>query len=118
MRAGWLLRDGEVLAAVELVESTLSRYRGFIGRPMPESALLLPRTRSVHTFGVSRTLDVAFLTDELAVVATTTLRPWRVAFPRRGCRTILEAPAGWFERWALRPGDLLEFHPTNSERPT
>jgi len=28
--------------------------------------------------------------------------------PRRGCRTVIEAEAGAFERWGLRTGDALE----------
>ena len=36
--------------------------------------MLLRRTRSVHTIGMRFAIDVAFLSDDLTVVATTTLR--------------------------------------------
>jgi uncharacterized membrane protein (UPF0127 family) len=55
-------------------------------------------------------LDVAFLDRDMAVVDTTCLVPWRITLPRRRCRTVIEAEAGAFERWGLRPGDLLELH--------
>ena len=104
----WLLRDGEVLASVEIASSLAARSRGLLGKKQFEGALLLRRTRSVHTFGMRITIDVAFLSDDLHVIATTTMPPYRIALPRRGGRAVLEAQAGAFERWKLVPGDELE----------
>jgi uncharacterized membrane protein (UPF0127 family) len=39
---------------------------------------------------------------------TATMHPYRVGMPRLRARNVLEAPAGAFERWNLRPGDQLE----------
>lgn len=80
----------------------LSRRRGFDG------ALLLPHTRSVHSLGMRFPLDVAFLDGDLIVIEACLLRPWRVTRPRIRSRQVLEAEAGAFERWKLRPGDKLE----------
>jgi uncharacterized membrane protein (UPF0127 family) len=44
----------------------------------------------------------------MVVVGVTRLRPWRMSFPRRGGRSVIEAQAGAFERWGLRVGDRLE----------
>lgn len=104
----WLLRNGEVLASVEVATSLAERSRGLLGRRSCEGALLLPRTRSVHTVGMRFAIDVAYLDRDLVVVGTRTLVPNRLGLPRRGGRAVLEAEAGAFERWGLRPGDRLE----------
>ena len=104
----WLLRDGEVLASVEVASSLAARSRGLLGKKHLEGAVLLRHTRSVHTIGMRFAIDVAFLTDDLRVLGTTTMPPYRVALPRRGGRAVLEAEAGAFERWKLVPGDALE----------
>jgi uncharacterized membrane protein (UPF0127 family) len=104
----WLLRDGEVLASVEVASSLVARSRGLLGKKSVEGALLLRHTRSVHTVGMRFPIDVAFLTDDLHVISTTTLGRQRIALPRRGGRCVLEAEAGAFGRWALVPGDRLE----------
>lgn len=104
----WLLRDGEVLASVDVVSSLAARSRGLLGKKGFEGALLLRRTRSVHTIGMRFSIDIAFLTDDLRVIGTATLPPQRIALPRRGGRSVLEAEAGAFGRWKLVPGDCLE----------
>ncbi len=107
---GWVLRDGQVLAAAEVAEGLPARIRGLLGRSGFEGALFLPRTRSVHSVGMRFCLDVAFLDRELTVMDTVQLPPWRMTRPRWRCRWVLEAEAGAFERWGLRPGDQLELH--------
>jgi hypothetical protein len=104
----WLLRDGDVLAAAEVAESLAERTRGLLGRTTYEGALVLPRTRSVHTLGMRFPIDVAFCDREMVVVGVTMLRPWRMSLPRRGGRSVVEARAGAFERWGLRVGDHLD----------
>ena len=68
----------------------------------------MPRTRSVHTFGMKFSVDVAFCDHEMVVIGVTRLRPWRMSVPRRGGRSVIEAQAGAFERWGLKVGDRLE----------
>ena len=104
----WLLRDGEVLASVEVASSLAARSRGLLGKKSYEGAMLLRRTRSVHTIGMRFAIDIAFLSDDLTVVATRTLRRQRIALPHRGGRCVLEAQAGAFARWQLVAGDRLE----------
>jgi len=86
----------------------IAKSRGLLGKKSYEGAMLLRGTRSVHTIGMRFAIDVAFLGDDLRVVAVVTMRPQRIALPRRGGRSVLEAQAGAFERWALTPGDFLE----------
>ncbi len=105
---GWLLRDGEVLAALEVASTFAERSRGLLGRPGIAGAILLRPARSVHSFGMQFTLDVAFCDRELIVRRTICLQPGRVSLPslRSGC--VIEAETGSFDRWRLRPGDQLE----------
>jgi hypothetical protein len=104
----WLLRQGDVLAAAEVAETFAQRSRGLLGKSSFDGALILPRTRSVHTFGMRFAVDVAVCNKDMVVVGVTTLRPWRMSLPRRGGRSVVEAQAGAFERWGLRVGDQLE----------
>ena len=104
----WLMRDDQVLAALEVAESFRDRSRGLLGRDHLDGALLLRPARQVHSFRMRFPIDVAFCDGDLVVTETLCLRPFRVTRPRRGVCCILEVPAGAFERWRLRPGDKLE----------
>lgn len=104
----WLLSNGQVLASLEVARSPLQRAKGMLGRKPGEGALLLPRARAVHSAGMGRPIDVAFLDRELKVLEALTLRPFRVTVPRPRARYVLEAEAGAFERWGLSVGDQVE----------
>ena len=104
----WLLRGGDVLAAAEVATSFGQRTKGLLGRSGYEGAMVLPKTRSVHTIGMRFPIDVAVCDRDMVVVRTTTLRPWRMSMPARGGRMVIEAEAGAFERWGLKTGDQLE----------
>ncbi len=104
----WLLREGDVLAAAEVAASLGERTKGLLGQSGYEGAMVLPRTRSVHTFGMRFTIDVAVCDKDMVVVRVTRLRPWRISVPCKGGRSVIEAQAGAFERWGLRVGDQLE----------
>ena len=108
MQAAWLLRAGEVLAALEVAESREERVRGLLGREGIDGAILLRPARSVHSVGMVFTIDVAFCTKDLVVLRTICMRPNRMTRPalRGGC--VIEAECGSFERWHLQPGDRLE----------
>lgn len=73
-----------------------------------EGALVLPRTRWIHTLGMRFALDVAFLDADGHVVKTMRMRPNRVGVPVFPARTVVEAEAGAFSRWGLRVGDVLD----------
>lgn len=105
---GWLLRDGEVLASLEVAASRSTRRRGLLGRDSVDGAILLTPARSVHSFGMRFPLDVAWLDDDLTVLRTVRLGQHRMTRPVRGARSIVEAEAGAFARWGLLVGDQLE----------
>ena len=104
----WLVRDGEVLAAVEVAETARARRRGLMHRDRLDGALVLRPCRNVHTVGMRFPIDVAFCDVNGLVLRTCSLAParvspvvWRAAFA-------LEAGAGAFDRWRLRAGDRVE----------
>ena len=104
----WLLRDGEVLASLEVADTRPSRRRGLLGRDSFDGALLIVPARSVHTMGMRFPIDVAWLDADLTVVRTACLPPRRVSRPVMGAHSVLEAGAGSFARWELRVGQQLE----------
>jgi hypothetical protein len=104
----WLLRDGDVLAAADVATSLSARAKGLLGRTEFVGAMVLPRTRAVHTFGMRFAVDVAICDQDMVVVGVTRLQPWRMCLPKKGGRSVIEAQAGAFERWGLRVGDKLE----------
>ena len=104
----WLLRDGKVLATLEVAEGFQSRLKGLLGRDAVEGALLLKPASSVHTFGMRFPIDVAFCDKDLRVLDTVCMPRHRLGRPRLRAHCVIEAEAGAFERWGLRPGDQLE----------
>src|SRR4051812_44204822 len=104
----WLLRDGDVLASLEVAESFGGRLRGLLGREAVEGAILLRPARSVHTMGMRFGIDVAFCDRDLVVLRALTLRRNRLSRPVLKARAVIEAEAGAFARWGLQPGDKLE----------
>jgi uncharacterized protein len=103
-----LLRNGEVIAPVEVATSTRDRTRGLLGRDGLEGALLLSPASSVHTLGMRFPIDVAFCDARMRVLVTVSMRPNRVGLPRPRSRHVVEAEAGRFARWGLRKGDQLD----------
>lgn len=104
----WLLRDGQVLASLDIADSLLARSKALLGRPRYEGAMLLRGSRGVHSIGMRFPLDVAFLDADLVVIGIVTLRPFALTLPRLRARSVLEAEMGAFERWGLKRGDQLE----------
>jgi len=105
----WLLREGEVLAALELAGSRKARRKGLIGRDGIDGALLLPSARlGVHTLGMRFPLDVAFCDRDMVVRRMVEVRPGRMTKPSFRAPCVLEAQVGAFDRWQLQVGDQLE----------
>ena len=113
----WLLRDDRVLASLEIASTRRDRRRGLLGRDGIEGALLIERTRSVHTLGMRFPIDVAHLDADGRVLRTCTMPRHRLGLPvLRACR-VLEAEAGCFARWDLAPGQVLEIRAEHPDGP-
>lgn len=106
-----LLRDGEVLCRVRVAESFWPRLRGLLGRDGVDGAFLLRPAASVHTIGMRFPIDVAYLDEDLRVLAVTTMKRYRVGAPRRRARAVLETERGVMAGWGLAPGQRLALSP-------
>lgn len=104
----WLVRDGRVLASLEIPASRGAKAKGLLGRPDFDGAILLRGVRSVHTIGMRFDLDVALLDGDGVVIKTLRLHRNRVSAPILRARAVLEATAGSFGDWELKIGDELE----------
>jgi uncharacterized membrane protein (UPF0127 family) len=105
----WLLREGEVLAALEIADSRKARRKGLVGRDGVDGALLLPSARlGVHSLGMRFELDVAFCDRDMVVRRVVCLKRHRMTRPSFRAPCVLEAEAGAFDRWQLHVGDELE----------
>lgn len=108
MEPVWLVSEGRVVAAAQRATARAERRRGLIGRDTIDEPLVLEPCAWIHTVGMKVPVDVAYVNDDHVVIATESLKPWRVGAPVRGSRMVIEAAAGSFERWNLQPGDIIE----------
>jgi uncharacterized protein len=107
-QGSWLVCDGRVLASVDVASSARQRAKGLLGRDGLDGALLLTRTRWVHTIGMRFPLDVAYLDGDGVVLKVSRLGRHRVGMPVLKARQVVEASAGAFDRWSLHVGDRVE----------
>jgi uncharacterized membrane protein (UPF0127 family) len=108
MRSGWLLRDGDVVCALEMADSPAERRNGLRGRKGCEGALHLDGARTVLTAGMKFPVDVAFLSSDLIVLRVRRVKPWRIALGGPNARSVVQAEAGSLGRWGVGVGDQLE----------
>ena len=104
----WLVCEDRVIASLEIASTRRERRRGLSGRDGIEGALLLERTRSVHSLGMRFPIDVAHCDAEMRVLRVTTMRANRVGWFVARARVVIEAEAGSFQRWGVAPGVELE----------
>jgi hypothetical protein len=107
-RECWLVKKGMVVASAERASTRRERRRGLLGRNDLEGALVLDRTKCVHTVGMRFPIDVAHVDPKGTVLRVSHLKPNRVGAYVHTAAWIIEARAGAFERWGLRVGDELE----------
>lgn len=115
-QTGWLVREDQVLASLEVASGRMAKGRGLLGRSCLDGAMLIEGRRSVHSFAMGFELDVAFLDADLTVIRTLRLRRNRVILPVWQARSILEAEAGAFGHWNLVVGDVLEIRTGTEDR--
>jgi uncharacterized membrane protein (UPF0127 family) len=107
----WLVRDGKVLATLEVQTTWQGRVRGLLGRDGIDGAILLRPARAVHTVRMRFAVDVAFCDgdgSDLRVLKVVTLPPNRVTRPVLRARAVVECEAGMLAKWGVGPGDRLE----------
>ena len=99
--------DGRVVASVEVARTRRARRRGLLGRDGIDGALLLTPARAVHTVSMRFAIDVAHLAADGTVLRTACMPPDRLGAPVWRARAVVEARAGSFARWGLRPGSAV-----------
>ncbi|MXW88620.1 MAG: DUF192 domain-containing protein [Acidimicrobiaceae bacterium] len=104
----WLVCGDRVIASLEIASSRRERRKGLSGRDGIEGALLLERTRSVHSLGMLFPIDVAHCDTDMRVLRVTTMRANRIGRVVPKARVVIEAEAGSFRRWGVTPGVELE----------
>jgi uncharacterized protein len=110
-----LVVDGVVRVPCELASNRASRRRGLLGREALVGAFLLQPCRNVHTLGMRFAIDVAYLKsleqNRYSVLRVRTMRRNRLDRPVVRASAVLEAGAGSFADWALKPGSSIEILP-------
>lgn len=97
---------------VAVADSWWRRFRGLLARPPLKrgEGLLLLGCGSVHTVGMFRAIDVAFLDGEGRIVRRIArLGPWRVGLGGPDAVHALELPAGRLDETGTVPGDRLRW---------
>lgn len=110
----WLVHDGKVLASLERADSIRRRTVGLLGRSEFDGALLLEKTRSVHTIGMQFPIDVAFCDPDMKVLRIITMRQHRVSKIVFKASCVIETEAGRFRHWQVQVGDELEIRGLSS----
>jgi hypothetical protein len=106
----WLLREDDVLAAVE------DRRKGW--QTSISGAVVISSPAFIHTLtpSVAAELDLAWCVPATLddgrpgyqVKRLSVLSARRIAFPHVRAGALVVAPGGTFERWRLQVGDRLE----------
>src|SRR5690349_20872528 len=86
-----------VIPHLEIARSLWKQTIGLLGRSQlpADSGLWIEPCNSIHTWGMKFAIDVLFLDASGTVLRTVpNVRPWRVCWPVRRARAVLEIPAG------------------------
>lgn len=115
MKTVRVIREGSGTSVgwkVAVADSWWRRLRGLLGRSTLRTGegMLLLQCGSVHTAGMSQTIDVAFLDAEGRIVRSIArLAPWRVGLGGTEAVHTLELPAGRLDETGTVPGDRLSW---------
>ena len=111
MRLRCLFHNGRLVEPQVLAcETFLERARGLVLRRRLRAAAIvkIAPCAGVHTFGLSRPIDVVFTDRSGAVLRCVQgLRPWRVAVCGQAL-SAWEMRSGLCRELAIRPGDQLD----------
>jgi uncharacterized protein len=93
-----------------IADTALARMKGLLGRselPAEEGILIRP-CNSIHMFFMRFAIDAIFVDrDGTVLKIAANLKPWRMAWARRG-HAVIELAAGEVARRGIAPGDRIE----------
>jgi hypothetical protein len=108
---------GRQLCTSEVADTIASRARGLLGRrSLPEGqGLLIEPCNSVHTWFMSFSIDVIYLSqDDSVLKVATRLKPYRFSWGGRQAKRVLELAAGAVPEEVV-PGVQLQIEEIFSE---
>ncbi len=111
-------KDTYLGTRVEVADSSLRRLVGLLGKcSLPSgSGLLIYPSNSIHTLGMRFSIDVVFLDREFRVQdVCTSVRPFRLVWPRWKARSVLEVPCDTIQESRTEVGDELLISGTGAE---
>lgn len=103
--------DGAVVSSkTQKAISFTERLLGLIPRKnfSSDEGLWFPNCNSAHSFFMSFPIDLILLDKKLSVVATKSLKPWRMTKLYWKADSMLEVSSGTIERLSIICGDQLE----------
>ncbi len=103
--------DGELIPKCRLATSFGPRFLGLMGRKSiaGDEAILFPKCNSIHTFFMRFPIDVVRVKENGEVFdVVESLGPWKLLFPRKGVRHVLELRAGRCRELGIQSGTRLE----------
>lgn len=102
---------GRVLAGqAETARGAWTQFTGLMGRTdlPPDHALILPRTRGVHTHFMRFAIDVVFYDKHHVIVGVEhALQPWRFSAYHLRAKGAIELPAGTLCTSGSRAGHII-----------
>ncbi len=105
-----LINGIEIADKVIVADTYFKRLRGLLGKTHlnPGEGLLLTHCSSVHCFFMKFTIDIVYLSEDMVILGTETISPWRIGKFFRGTEHILELEEGVLGT-QLKKGDQLYF---------
>lgn len=100
---------------IELACTTRARLKGLYGRSSFDGVLLIAPCHDVHTLGMKRPLDIAFVSSEGVILAShVEVGPNRRLRDRRAAATLerFSCESAWFA-----PGERLDLSPLHKTHP-
>lgn len=100
-----------ILKKCIVAKSFWTRFMGLMGKkalPM-EEGILFPKCNSIHTFFMRFPIDVILLSKEGIVEKTIReLKPWRLLWPQKNVRHVLEVSPGFIDHQKISRGDFFK----------
>lgn len=112
MKATSIERDGAVIiSGASIARNWYDRVVGLIGvRDLPDDrAVIFPGCNSIHTFFMRMNIDVLFVDEHGTIVdIVQNLAPWRIIWPMKGAKHVVEMKAFLSARLGVQRGQSFK----------